>query len=331
MSNADALREKELGNAAYKKREFDTAAAHYEKAYSLEPSIVYLNNLAAVEFERGQLDKCIEVCQRAVDEGREARADYKLIAKAFARIGAAYGKKSDFDNSLKFYNKSLSEHRDPAVLLKVKEIERSKAEAERLAYIDPALSDKARDEGNTLFKSGDFAGSVKLYTEAIKRNPDDARGYTNRAAAYTKLLALSEALKDAESAIKADPTFVKGYIRKSHVKFAMREYDAAATAIEAARAADTAGKNTSEINAQARKIMEAQYGQQANETDEERMARASRDPEVLKIMQDPVMQSILQQAQADPRALQEHLKNPDIRSKIMKLVQAGIVKTGPGP
>ena len=49
-------------------------------------------------------------------------------------------------------NKSLSEHRDPAVLLKVKEVERTKSEAERLAYIDPALSDKARDEGNKLFK-----------------------------------------------------------------------------------------------------------------------------------------------------------------------------------
>ena len=33
-------------------------------------------------------------------------------------------------------------------------------------------------------------------------------------------------------------------------------------------------------------------------------------------MQDPVMQSILQQAQGDPAALQEHMKNPGIRSKI---------------
>jgi stress-induced-phosphoprotein 1 len=46
------------------------------------------------------------------------------------------------------------------------------------------------------------------------------------------------------------------------------------------------------------------------------------------IMTDPIMQSILQQAQSDPAALQEHMKNPMIQKKIMKLVQAGIIKTG---
>ncbi len=38
------------------------------------------------------------------------------------------------------------------------------------------------------------------------------------------------------------------------------------------------------------------------------------------IMQDPVMQSILQQAQNDPAALQEHMKSPVIRAKIQRLV-----------
>jgi stress-induced-phosphoprotein 1 len=33
-------------------------------------------------------------------------------------------------------------------------------------------------------------------------------------------------------------------------------------------------------------------------------------------MQDPIMQSILQQAQGDPAALQEHMKNPGIRAKV---------------
>jgi hypothetical protein len=33
----------------------------------------------------------------------------------------------------------------------------------------------------------------------------------------------------------------------------------------------------------------------------------------MAILQDPVMQSILQQAKGDPAALQEHMKNPKIR------------------
>ena len=44
-------------------------------------------------------------------------------------------------------------------------------------------------------------------------------------------------------------------------------------------------------------------------------------------MSDPIMQSILQQAQSNPQALQDHMKNPSIRQKIMKLVNAGIIKT----
>jgi stress-induced-phosphoprotein 1 len=80
-------------------------------------------------------------------------------------------------------------------------------EADRRAYIDPEQSAVTREEGNVLFKNGDFAGAVKSYTESIMRDPSDARGYNNRAAAYTKLVALPEALKDVNEAIKIDPKF----------------------------------------------------------------------------------------------------------------------------
>lgn len=45
-------------------------------------------------------------------------------------------------------------------------------------------------------------------------------------------------------------------------------------------------------------------------------------------MQDPVMQAILQQAQSDPAALAEHMRNPAVKSKIQKLIAAGVIRVG---
>lgn len=40
------------------------------------------------------------------------------------------------------------------------------------------------------------------------------------------------------------------------------------------------------------------------------------------------MQSILQQAQTNPAALQEHMRNPGVKSKIQKLMAAGVIRVG---
>ncbi|KAG9085125.1 Hsp90 cochaperone, partial [Ceratobasidium sp. 392] len=277
---AEAEAEKKKGAEAYKKRDFAAAQEAFAKAWEISPTdITYLTNLAATYFEQGEYDKCIETCEKAVEEGRSVRADYKLIAKAFGRIGSAYSRKDDLDNAIKFYSKSLTEHRTPDILNKLREAENLKAEKQRQAYIDPEQAAKAREEGNTLFKAGDFAGSVKSYTEAIKRDPADPRGYNNRAAAYTKLVALPEALKDTEAAIKADPKFVKAYIRKSNVLFSMREYTKAMEVAQEASDVDTEKQHTREIEQQLEKAARELYNQQAGETDEQTLQRAMRDPE----------------------------------------------------
>ncbi|KAF8249057.1 TPR-like protein [Wilcoxina mikolae CBS 423.85] len=322
-AKAAADKEKEIGTQNYKQRKFDEAIEHYSKAWDLYKDITYLNNIAAAKFEAGDYDGCIKECERAIEEGRDMRADFKLVAKAFGRIGTAYQKMGDLGKAIEYYQHSLTEHRTPDILTKLRNAEKQKIDDERQAYIDPEKADEAREEGNRLFKAADFAGAVKAYTEMIKRAPEDPRGYSNRAAALQKLISLPEAVKDCDLAIKCDPKFMRAYIRKAQIYLAMKDYNKCLDACDEATAADTEHKHTREIEDTSRKCMQVMYSAREGETEEQTMERIQRDPELVSIISDPVMQSILQQAKQNPRALNEHMKNPMIGTKIRKLIAAG--------
>ncbi|KAL2180558.1 uncharacterized protein P884DRAFT_289932 [Thermothelomyces heterothallicus CBS 202.75] len=326
-----ADKEKLLGTENYKKRNFDEAIKHYQAAWDLHKDITYLNNLGAAYFEKGDYQACIDTCTKAVEEGRNLYADFKLIAKSYARIGTAYEKTGDLAKAIDFYNQSLREHRTPEVVNKLRTAERNKIEAARKAYIDPVKAEEAREEGNKKFKESDWPGAVAAYTEMTKRAPDDPRGYSNRAAAFIKLLEFPSALEDCDTAIKKDPKFIRAYIRKAQAYFGMREYSKCIDACTDALNVDTEhhnGANAKEIEQQQQKAFAAMYAARENETEEQTRERLMRDPEIMNIMQDPVMQAILQQAQSDPAALAEHMKNPNVRTKIQKLIAAGVIRVG---
>lgn len=326
-AKTEAEAEKAKGNALYLKRNFDPAIEHYQKAWELHKDITYLNNLGACYFEQSNLDECIKTCQTAVDEGRAMRADYKLVAKSYGRIGSAYQKRGDLQQAIKHYERSLTEHRTPDVLNKLRDAEKQLKEQQKQAYIDPAKAEEERNRGNDLFKAGQFAEAVAAFTESIKRNPAEPRGYTNRASAYTKLAALPEALKDCEEAIKVEPTFSKAYIRKANVLFGMKEYTRALDAVRGARQADKDGASAREIQSTESKIQMALYEQRSGETDEATYERATKDPEVAALLQDPAMNQLLRNAQSDPSVLQDAMKDDRVRANIEKLVSAGIIRT----
>ena len=112
----------------------------------------------------------------------------------------------------------------------------------------------------------------------------------------------------------------------------MREYQKSIDACNAAQTADNTPPNTGsharEIEEQLQRSAGALYNANAGASEAEILERAQRDPEILGILQDPVMQQILGQMKEDPSAVQEHLKNPMVRSKIQKLVNAGIIRMG---
>ncbi|XP_022902492.1 stress-induced-phosphoprotein 1 [Onthophagus taurus] len=316
-----AKNEKELGNEAYKKKDFESAIAHYNKAKEHDPTdITFFNNLAAVYFEQKQFEKCIEECEKGIETGRENRADFKLIAKAFTRIGNAYKKLKNWKQAKVYFEKSMSEHRTPEIKTLLSEVEKIMKEEERKAYIDPAKAEEEKEKGNDLFKKGDYATAVKHYTEAIHRNPDDPKLYSNRAACYTKLAAFDLGLKDCDKCVDLDSKFIKGWIRKGHILQVMQDSVKARVAFQKALELDP---NNQEAIQGYRQCSIDSMG--AAKDPEEIRRRAMADPEVQQIMRDPAMRLILEQMQNDPRALQDHLKNPDIAAKIHKLLDAGLI------
>jgi len=313
-----ALNAKNEGNDCYKRREFAEALKHYDRAIELDPNdMTYYTNKAAVRFEQKDYENCIKDCEKAIEIGRENRADFKIIAKAYSRMANAYHKSGDLTNAKNYYQKSSAEHRTPETLKKLSEIEKVLKEKERSAYLNPEIALEQKTLGNEKFAKGEYPEAIKHYTEAIKRNPEDAKLFSNRAACYQKLAEFNLALKDCEECIRLDPNFVKGHIRKGYALLALKEYNRAQTAFQKAMEID---ENNQEAIEGFRKCVLT-----SNSNPEDVRKRAMADPEVQQILSDPAMRLILEQMQTDPKALQEHLKNPEIQSKIYKLIESGLI------
>ena len=115
--NPEAPKLKELGNEAFKKKDFTTALKNYEKAIELDPKeMAYYSNIAAVYFQMNHFDKCINFSRQACKIGQENGAKSKLIFKGFERMGRAHKEMDDlkmaklvFEKSKSFLEKALKE------------------------------------------------------------------------------------------------------------------------------------------------------------------------------------------------------------------------------
>jgi tetratricopeptide (TPR) repeat protein len=65
--------------------------------------------------------------------------------------------------------------------------------------------------GLASLKQGKYDDAVLLFSAAIKANPQDARGWTGRAYAYSAKRDLADAIRDGSEAVKIDPSFAKAH------------------------------------------------------------------------------------------------------------------------
>eukprot|EP01118_Nematostelium_gracile_P007605 TRINITY_DN2488_c0_g1_i4.p1 TRINITY_DN2488_c0_g1~~TRINITY_DN2488_c0_g1_i4.p1 ORF type:complete len:611 (-),score=213.86 TRINITY_DN2488_c0_g1_i4:24-1787(-) len=329
QKKAEAAKNK--GNDAYKKKDFENAIKFYNEAMEIDPdNITYLLNRSAVFLEQAKYDECIKDAETAIEKGRKQYADFSVIAKAYARIGNAHMKTKNYAKAVEAYETSLTEHRTAATLDSLKKAEKFKEQAEKEAYLDPTKAQEAKERGNQFFKESKFPEAIKEYSEAMKRNPSDHTLYSNRAACYTKLGEYPHGLKDCDTCIEMKPDFVKAYSRKATIQYFMKDYQKALETYDQGLKHD---ENNQEIKDGITRTIRTMNEQEMRNRsggapDKETLERAARDPEIQQILSDPIMNQILQDMTKDPKAAENHMRNPMIAAKIQKLAAAGILRMG---
>ncbi|XP_047075062.1 U-box domain-containing protein 70-like isoform X2 [Lolium rigidum] len=229
---AEAQREKDAGNDAYRKLFLETAVLHYTRGAALDPrDISFLTNRAAAYLLMSKYKECVRDCDDAVERGRELRADNRLLARALSRKASALLKLAacagDYAPAIRALQQSLAEHYSEETRAKLDEAESARKEVEEQERLDQEAADHHRHKGNEFFQKKKYQEAADHYTEAIKKNPNDHRVFSNRAQSHIYLRNLSDGLEDAEKCIELDPTFLKGYLRKANAQFLMDNYESA--------------------------------------------------------------------------------------------------------
>lgn len=135
--------------------------------------------------------------------------------------------------------------------------------------------------------------------------------------------------KDADKCIELKPDFAKGYSRKAHVQFFMKEYEKALETYDKGLSREPDNQELKDGKQRCQMALARFLNGTASEEEmKDRQARAMQDPEVQNIMTDPVMRQVLKECQETPASINKHMQDPMIASKLRKLMTSGIIRVG---
>lgn len=92
-------------------------------------------------------------------------------------------------------------------------------------------SNVLKNEGNEMFKAGNYNGAISKFTDSIELNPT-APTYSNRSLCYMKINKFDKAEEDARSAIRVDGKFARAYLRLASALEAQNRIDEAVSVLK---------------------------------------------------------------------------------------------------
>lgn len=323
----ESVKLKEKGNEFYMNKRFDEALDAYDKAISLNPTnMTLLSNKAAVHLTTKNYDDCIAACRLAVKIGKENRASFEERAKAFSRCAKAYQKKGDLVNAIEMCKNAQLESYDKATERMLKMFELDKKKADALAYQDDTKAEEAKQQGNTHFRNKKWPQAVEAYEEAVKRAPKNATIRNNLAASLCKIMDFNGAKREIDVALELDPKYVKAWTRKGDIEVLMKENHKAMESYKSGLKFDPDNIACKEGLRKVTTMINFGNANMSEEERKERAAHAMADPEIQAILQDPVINQILKDCQENPSAANKAMTDPTVRSKLEKLMAAGVLQ-----
>ncbi len=189
-------------------KESDTTDVHLQTGKTPGEYVM----MAEVALDRGEPEKAIEICQKAlklnpkyaeayytIGTANKMKGYYDIALKNFeeclkldskiylahAHIGSIYYTKGDFKKALEEYNKALAEIKHFPTLY--------------------------NHRGLTYLMMGDYKKALKDFNAAIEEDKEDPAGYDNKAFTYIFLEKYEKAEKNIKKALKIDDEFASAY------------------------------------------------------------------------------------------------------------------------
>lgn len=347
----EANKLKEEGNDLFKAKRYAEAIEKYEAAFAKHKSILFLNNVSTALLKMDKIDEAEEKALEAYDYGRDhpGTATFEELGKALTKAASAQYARKDYEKAIKTLKSAMLEHRSKQTLALLTKVEDEWELIKKQNAYSPEKAERAKNEGNELFKAGKYQEAVDKYTEGLKALPlDPEREYkednekftanktiltsllNNRANAYFKLGQMNLSYDDADHVISLikDTTNVKALLRKAQIERLRRQYY---KAIETYKKVLEQEKYSNQeamegYRKTSEKIQEIQRNPDSKEA-KEVAEIAMADEEIQKIASDPGLAEVIKQISTNQQAAQQYLSDPNISSRIEKLINAGIIRT----
>ncbi|SCU91119.1 LAFA_0F01970g1_1 [Lachancea sp. 'fantastica'] len=205
-----------------------------------------------------------------------------------------------------------------------------------------AKAETLKLEGNKAMAGKDFQLAIQKYTDAIEILPSNAVYYANRAAAHSSLKEYSEAVQDAELAIKVNPAYSKGYSRLGFAQYALGNSEKALEAyktvldIEGEKATDAMKRDYDTAMKKVEQSLNLERaapgaGSEADATASPAGGNGGGFPDLSSmfggggglgglggLLNNPQMMQAAQQFMQNPNAMSEMMSNPAVRQMAEK-------------